>query len=291
MGKEYLVCVDSDGCVFDSMTAKHRQCFTRVFVDFFYLHPISDLAGEVWEYINLKSSTRGCNRFKALLRALDMLRDHPAMARLSVEVPKLEGLAKWLARAEVFSNDSLEDEYRRTGDPDLGIALEWSRAGSELVGRLVGRSIPPFPGVLPALAAIAERADIVAITQGPTAMIADEWEAHGLSHWAKAIRGQEYGTKSRIIAQAIKGVYGRGKTLVVGDSPCDFEAAKDNGCRFYPIPPGREDEAWGRIIEEGFRPFLGGSYSGGAESVLLADFFRGFEIQGPPSWCSEGSPV
>ena len=30
--KDYLLCIDSDGCVMDSMDIKHKNCFAPVFM-------------------------------------------------------------------------------------------------------------------------------------------------------------------------------------------------------------------------------------------------------------------
>ncbi|MFW5846469.1 MAG: hypothetical protein ACOCXJ_09605 [Planctomycetota bacterium] len=56
-----LVAVDSDGCVFDNMTSKHRQAFGPCF----HRHYASDCAPErvrrLWEHVNLFSAQRGIN--------------------------------------------------------------------------------------------------------------------------------------------------------------------------------------------------------------------------------------
>lgn len=44
-----LVCIDSDGTVFDSMELKHKECFGPAFVDGWDLQNVSQYAREVWE--------------------------------------------------------------------------------------------------------------------------------------------------------------------------------------------------------------------------------------------------
>ena len=67
--KEFFVGIDSDGCIFDSMEIKHKECFAPMFIKHFTLQAVSRYAREVWEFVNLYSKTRGANRFPALVRA------------------------------------------------------------------------------------------------------------------------------------------------------------------------------------------------------------------------------
>ena len=66
--KEFFVGIDSDGCVFDSMEIKHKECFAPMFIKHFHLQAVSKYAREVWEFVNLYSKDRGANRFPALSR-------------------------------------------------------------------------------------------------------------------------------------------------------------------------------------------------------------------------------
>ena len=70
---DFLIAIDSDGCAFDSMEIKHKECFIPNFINYFHLQPISKYAREAAEFTNLYSKTRGANRFPAYLLALDLL--------------------------------------------------------------------------------------------------------------------------------------------------------------------------------------------------------------------------
>lgn len=70
---DFLVCIDSDGCAFDTMEIKHKECFCPATIDNWDLQPVSSLAREAWEFVNLYSVTRGCSRFHAIIRVLDLL--------------------------------------------------------------------------------------------------------------------------------------------------------------------------------------------------------------------------
>ena len=47
--KEFFIGIDSDGCIFDSMEIKHKECFAPMFIKNFHLQPVSKYAREVWE--------------------------------------------------------------------------------------------------------------------------------------------------------------------------------------------------------------------------------------------------
>ena len=67
---DYLVCVDSDGCVMDTMNCKHFNCFGPCMVDEWELGQWREEILARWNVINLFSMTRGINRFKGLAVAL-----------------------------------------------------------------------------------------------------------------------------------------------------------------------------------------------------------------------------
>lgn len=68
--KEFLVCVDSDGCAMNSMDVKHIQCFGPCMVEEWGLDRWREPILERWNEINLYRMTRGINRFKGLAKAL-----------------------------------------------------------------------------------------------------------------------------------------------------------------------------------------------------------------------------
>ena len=79
--KEFFIGIDSDGCVFDTMEIKHKECFCPNYIKYFGLQPVSKYAREVWEFVNLYSKTRGCNRFIALQKALRFLNEREEVQR------------------------------------------------------------------------------------------------------------------------------------------------------------------------------------------------------------------
>src|SRR5438876_12428868 len=95
--KEFFIGIDSDGCVFDSMEIKHKECFAPMFIKHFRLQAVSRYAREVWEFVNLYSKTRGANRFPALVRALNLLRERPQVSARKVQVADTKALEEWIA--------------------------------------------------------------------------------------------------------------------------------------------------------------------------------------------------
>jgi hypothetical protein len=70
---DYMICVDSDGCAFDAMEIKQKECFAPNFINAYDLQAVSKYARESWEFVNLYSVDCGCNRFVAIIKALDLL--------------------------------------------------------------------------------------------------------------------------------------------------------------------------------------------------------------------------
>ena len=64
--KDYLICVDSDGCAMDTMDIKHIRCFGPCMVTEWGLEEWKDAILTRWNEINLYTMTRGINRFKGL---------------------------------------------------------------------------------------------------------------------------------------------------------------------------------------------------------------------------------
>src|SRR5580658_6695872 len=110
--KKFFAGLDSDGCVFDTMEIKHKECFTPMFIKHFHLQAASKYARETWEFVNLYSKSRGCNRFHALSLSLDLLRRRPEVIARRVRVCDTAALEQWTARESKLSNDTLAAEVK-----------------------------------------------------------------------------------------------------------------------------------------------------------------------------------
>ena len=73
--KDYLICVDSDGCAMDTMDIKHFRCFGPCMVTEWDLEEWETPILDRWNEVNLYTMTRGINRFKGLAMALSEINE------------------------------------------------------------------------------------------------------------------------------------------------------------------------------------------------------------------------
>ena len=111
--KEWLVCVDSDGCAMDTMDSKHHQAFCPQLIRVYGLEEYAGLITPHWMEVNLYSRTRGVNRFKGLAATMRMLAEH------GVRVPGADELCAWVEKAPKLSNPALEEAVAAGGGAGL----------------------------------------------------------------------------------------------------------------------------------------------------------------------------
>ncbi len=269
----FFIGIDSDGCVFDTMEIKMKECFCPEFINHFGLQAVSKYARETWEFVNLYSQSRGTNRFPAVPLTLDLIAARPEVIARKVHPPRFQSLRDWVARETRLGNPALEAEILRTQDRDLQKAYEWSVDVNKAIKRIV-RNVPPFPFVRESLSRMMEVADTIVVSQTPTEALCREWEEHGIDGMVKAIAGQELGTKTEHIALAAGGKYPKDKMLMIGDAPGDLKAARGNGALFFPINPGFEETSWEVFFKEGLDRFLTGTFFGEYQDRLINEFNR-----------------
>ena len=268
---DFLVGIDSDGCAFDSMEIKHKECFIPNTIKHYGLQAVSKFAREAAEFVNLYSKWRGINRFPALLHTIDLLAAWPEVTRRGSQLPDVSAVREWVKRETKLSNPTLEKEVTLNGDPQLARALEWSKAVNAAIEVMV-EGVPPFPFVRQSLDKLAPNADMIVCSATPNAALQAEWEEHGIAGHVAAICGQEVGSKKEILQRATAAGYVAGHVLMIGDAPGDMQAAKASGALFYPINPGAEEASWERFHNEACDRFLQGTYAGEYEDRLIAEF-------------------
>ena len=267
---DFFIGIDSDGCVFDSMEIKHKECFAPMFVKHHNLQAVSKYAREVWDFVNLYSKTRGANRFPALTRALNLLRDRPEVQARNVNVPSYPALDEWMERETKLGNATLAAEVEG-GNEGLAHIKVWSDGVNEQVADIV-HGVPPFPLLRQTLEKALGQADMMVISQTPCDALEREWAEHDISKFVEIIAGQEMGTKTEHLKFAAVENYAAEKILMIGDAPGDHKAAKANGVLFFPILPGREEDSWERLHGEALDRFFAGTYAGEYEEELFAEF-------------------
>ena len=265
----FLVGIDSDGCAFDTMELKHKECFIPNTINYFNLQAVSKYAREAAEFVNLYSKSRGINRFPALVETLQWLQRRPEVRARGVSIDVPPALVQWIDEESKLGNPALEAKVSETQDAALQHALDWSQAVNRAVAGMV-RGVPPFPLLRDSLEKLSGRADMLVCSATPNEALTAEWREHDIQQFVAAICGQESGSKRETLANAAK--YDEQHTLMIGDAPGDFKAARANDCLFFPINPGREEESWRRFHEEGIDRFLNGQFAGPYQQTLLDEF-------------------
>ncbi len=270
--KDFLICIDSDGCAFDTMEIKHKECFIPNIIRWWDLQAVSKYAREAAEYVNLYSKHRGINRFPALLEVFDLLADRPEAVRRGYKAPEVPTLRKWVETETKLSNNTLKQYVKdHPEDEVMAHTLVWSEAVNNTVTDIV-KHVPPFPFTVDSLKAMQDKADVIVVSATPCEALEREWAEHDIAKYVKVIAGQEMGSKKEVIAQAKTKGYDDDRILMIGDAPGDHKAAKANGALFYPINPGKEEDSWEALSKTYLEVFFGGRYKGECEEKLLKEF-------------------
>ncbi len=279
--KDFFVGIDSDGCAFDTMEIKHKECFIPNTINSWELQGVSRFAREAAEFVNLYSQWRGINRFPALVMVFDLLCERPEAVDRGYEAPQVDSLRQWIKTETRLGNPTLTEKVKQTGDPVLTQTLGWSRAVNETVARFV-RGVPPFPYVRRSIEKLSGAADIMVVSATPNEALQREWAEHDIAQYTCMICGQEMGSKKEHIQYGAIGKYEAENILMVGDAPGDMKAAKANGALFYPVNPGAEAASWKRLFEDGIERFLAGKYAGQYEQKLIDEFME--YLPSTPPW-------
>ncbi len=278
--RDFFVGIDSDGCAFDTMEIKHKECFIPALIKHWDLQPISRFARQASEFVNLYSVHRGSNRFIALVKTFDLLVQWNQPLQRGFTPPMIDPLRDWIAGETRLSSATLDEKVQQTDDPVLKRALRWSDAANAAIEEMV-HGMPPYPAVRESIARLAPHANIIVCSSTPHEALTREWQEHGLAEHLDMICGQEQGSKSEHLRYGAGGKYPPERVLMVGDAPGDMRAAKENGFLYYPINPGQEAESWQRFHDEAIARFLEGSYAGQYESDRIATF-RSLLPEHPP---------
>lgn len=268
---EFLVAIDSDGCAFDTMEIKHKECFIPNIINYWNLQAVSKYARAAAEFVNLYSKWRGINRFPGLIMVFDLLKEWPEVQARPVTIPDAQPLRDWIARETRLGNPALKAEVERTGDPILRQALGWSEAVNADIARMV-HDVPPFAFVRESLEKLQNVADAMVCSATPIEALRREWEEHDLARYVRVIAGQEIGSKKEQIAMAINGRYESQRVLMIGDALSDLKAARGNSARFFPINPGHEEQSWQNFHKHYLAEFVNDKYDDQNETRLIAEF-------------------
>ncbi|UJF16175.1 HAD hydrolase-like protein [Jeotgalibaca sp. MA1X17-3] len=261
----FIVGVDSDGCAMDTMDIKHERFFGPISADVFNVKD-REVYLEDWNKINLFSNTRGINRFKALVMALQN-----AQGR-GENIGDISALRNWTDTASSLSNGSLELLIQEAPSSDLVKTFDWSKQVNHGIETELAGEDNPFTGVKESLEYIARLTDLAIISSANSEAINSEWNRHELMPLVDVTYGQETGSKAEAISDLIKKGYDRDCILMVGDAPGDEIAAEVNDVLYYPILFGKEEECWKRLRDEAMSKFMSGEYRGEYQNHLKKNF-------------------
>lgn len=265
--KDFLICVDSDGCAMDTMDIKHIRCFGPCMVEEWNLHEWEKSILKRWNEINLYSMTRGINRFKGLAKMLHEIHEE------YVKIEGIEEFEKWVAESDELSNAALQKAINDCGNICMEKALSWSKAVNASIDKLAESDKKPFEGVKEALKYAHEYADIAIVSSANAKAVLDEWELYGLLEHVDIVLAQDAGSKAYCIGELVKKGYDKEKIMMTGDAPGDRDAALKNSVLYYPILVRYEKESWKEFVEMAVPKLVEGTYAG----VYQTDKIKIFE--------------
>ena len=256
---DYLVCVDSDGCVMDTMNCKHFHCFGPCMVTEWGLEEWKEEILDRWNVINLFSMTRGINRFKGLAMALGEINEKYK------PITGIGALQHWADTAPALSNDGVAKAAAEAADADAKLvfekALSWSKAVNAAIVDLDESLKVPYNGAKEGLAAAHTFADVAMVSSANRDAVEEEWGKFGLLEHTDIVLAQDVGSKAACIKEMLKFGYDVDKVVMVGDAPGDCDAAEKNGVHYYPILVNHEKESWDEAIAVGFGKLQEGCYA------------------------------
>jgi len=267
--KDFLVCVDSDGCAMDTMDIKHIRCFGPCMVREWGLEKWEEEILNRWNQINLYTMTRGINRFKGLALALEEINEKYC------PIEGIDALLEWAEISPELSNGALEKAI--AADPSaviLSKALSWSQAVNTAINLLPEEEKLPFPLAKEALAFAHGKADVAIVSSANLDAVLEEWGKYGLLEHTDIVLSQNVGSKAYCISELLKKGYAPSHVVMCGDAPGDYEAASRNGVFYYPIQVKKEKESWQAFMDEGFDRLLSGTYAGPYQKELVNAFMK-----------------
>ena len=264
--KDFLICIDSDGCAIDTMDIKHIKCFGPCMITEWNLEKWRKTILDSWNEVNLYTLTRGINRFKGLAVALTEINDK------YIKIEGLDEFLKWTEETLELSNESLEAELEKTNNICIKSALEWSKAVNKSIDLLSDDEKCPFEGVKEAIIAAKKIADIAIVSSANEKAVLDEWSHNGLLENVDIVLTQNIGSKAYCISKLIEKGYDRTKVLMVGDALGDLKAAESNEVLYYPIMVKKEKDSWERFTKEALEKFIGDLYIGEYQEKVINEF-------------------
>ena len=266
--KDYLICVDSDGCAMDTMDIKHILCFGPCMVTEWGLEEWKDAILTRWNEINLYTMTRGINRFKGL--AL-MLRE---IHETYTPIQDVDVLETWVENSKELSSGALQKAMETNDSVILKKALSWSQHVNTSINELPFEVKKTFEGVKEGLAYAHQFADVAIVSSANLQAVLEEWELYGLLEHVDIVMSQNVGSKAYCIQELLKKGYDTEKVFMAGDALGDYEAAEKNHVFYYPILVRHEKESWSEFRDQAVDKLVDGTYGGDYQHQKIDAFME-----------------
>lgn len=127
---EYLICIDSDGTIMDTMKAKHMYGLGPTLIKIFNITHHSREILTKWNDINLYSKTRGIDCFQELKEMI------PFFEKCDYKFEGSDEYLKWINETNNRSNESIEKQISKTNSPFFKKVLSWSIESNNLISKL-----------------------------------------------------------------------------------------------------------------------------------------------------------
>lgn len=265
--KDYLICVDSDGTVMDTMTIKHERCFGPMFIKAMDIKEHQDEILNHWLHVNLYAITRGINRFQGFFEICEFIQKE-----YGISYEGMDEFKAWVTSTKEFSVNSIKKYMETSKDNWLfEKALEWSKLVNEAIVNLPPSL--PFEGVNESLLKLSSESDIVGVSSANKEAVYEEWTRLDLMKYFRFVGCQDVGNKASIIKQALALGYKKENTIMLGDADGDLNAAKENGVWFFPIVPRKEAQSWIQFVNEAYPKLLQGKFNDEYQASLINAFY------------------
>ena len=266
--KDFLICIDSDGCAMDTMDIKHIKCFGPCMINQWNLEKWKSPILKRWNEVNLYTLTRGINRFKGLALALEEINER------YIPVEGLNEFIDWTHSTKELSNESLEGQIKiqKQNITCLKKALDWSRAVNASINELKYEEKLPFDGVYIGIKEAKKFADVAIVSSANEQAVLEEWKKHGLLDNVDIVLTQNTGSKAYCISRLVEKGYDRNNVLMVGDAVGDLDSAKSNNILYYLILVKKENQSWSRFTNETLELFISNAYKGKYEEKVIKEF-------------------
>lgn len=242
--KEYLVAIDSDGCVFDTMTLKHQQFFYPLLEQELHLEQWHDELSKQWDTINLYGATRGINRFLGVYHLFKdkKVKDLPF-------VKSMDLYNNYIQKNKEITLEALIVLFEETKDTFVHHIIEWSKA----VNKAIDQTMPtmePFEESVETIKELSEIADIAIVSSANEKALKKEWGESGLHNFVSVLTSQNDGSKKEILTTLVNKGYSKNNVLMIGDAEGDRQAAFLNQVDFRLVKACKENQSWIDIRED-----------------------------------------